>query len=225
MRGGMVVVSPCSIQGVFLGCEFGVAALYVWAVGLLAAGQSSTMTGTYAGQYAMEGFLNLRWKQWQRLLVTRSIAILPTLLVTFFEGIENLTEMNDLLNVLMSVQLPFAVIPLLTFTNSKPIMGMFANSIPSKVISMVISLMVIGVNFFFVAIFFKARLVNHLVAHISVAIIFTLYVSFIFYLAYFAIRRDPHCRRHNMEVEILYQSGCDNPALNDEDILSLPQRA
>ncbi|VDD80136.1 unnamed protein product [Mesocestoides corti] len=182
MRGGMVVVSPCSIQGVFLGCEFGVAALYVWAVGLLAAGQSSTMTGTYAGQYAMEGFLNLRWKQWQRLLVTRSIAILPTLLVTFFEGIENLTEMNDLLNVLMSVQLPFAVIPLLTFTNSKPIMGMFANSIPSKVISMVISLMVIGVNFFFVAIFFKARLVNHLVAHISVAIIFTLYVSFIFYL-------------------------------------------
>uniref|UniRef100_A0A5K3EL99 Natural resistance-associated macrophage protein 1 n=1 Tax=Mesocestoides corti TaxID=53468 RepID=A0A5K3EL99_MESCO len=213
------------VGGVFLGCEFGVAALYVWAVGLLAAGQSSTMTGTYAGQYAMEGFLNLRWKQWQRLLVTRSIAILPTLLVTFFEGIENLTEMNDLLNVLMSVQLPFAVIPLLTFTNSKPIMGMFANSIPSKVISMVISLMVIGVNFFFVAIFFKARLVNHLVAHISVAIIFTLYVSFIFYLAYFAIRRDPHCRRHNMEVEILYQSGCDNPALNDEDILSLPQRA
>ncbi len=73
-------------QGVFLGCEFGVAALYVWAVGLLAAGQSSTMTGTYAGQYALEGFLNLRWKQWQRLLVTRSIAILPTLIVTFFEG-------------------------------------------------------------------------------------------------------------------------------------------
>ena len=55
--------------GIFLGCSFGVAAMYIWAVGILAAGQSSTMTGTYSGQFAMEGFLNLRWKRWQRVLV------------------------------------------------------------------------------------------------------------------------------------------------------------
>ncbi|VDL55582.1 unnamed protein product [Hymenolepis diminuta] len=170
------------VGGVFLGCEFGILALYVWAVGLLAAGQSSTMTGTYAGQYAMEGFLNLKWKQWQRLLITRSIAILPTLIVTFLEGIENLTDMNDLLNVLMSVQLPFAVIPLLTFTNSRAIMGPFVNSIPSKVLSTAISLLVVAVNFFFVVMFVRSRLMKHPAAYIVVGILFCLYLSFIAYL-------------------------------------------
>ncbi|KAL5110881.1 Protein Malvolio [Taenia crassiceps] len=237
------------LGGVFLGCEFGIAALYVWAVGLLAAGQSSTMTGTYAGQYAMEGFLNLRWKQWQRLLVTRSIAILPTLLVTFFEGIENLTEMNDLLNVLMSVQLPFAVIPLLTFTNSRVIMGPFVNSLPSKVISTLISLVVIAVNFFFVVIFFKARLTNHLAAYIGVGAIFALYLAFIAYLAFFAVQQDVNCQRNKficqrktaieeipmetyapvtagdkisvdeLENEIFVRSGGGNQAAGDDDIL------
>ncbi|VDP98500.1 unnamed protein product [Trichobilharzia regenti] len=87
------------------------------------------MTGTYSGQFAMEGFLNLKWKRWQRVLLTRSIAILPTILTTVFKGIGDLTDMNDLLNVLMSVQLPFAVIPLLTFTSSKAVMEEFSNSV------------------------------------------------------------------------------------------------
>ena len=52
--------------GIFLGCTFGIACTYIWAVGILASGQSSTMTGTYSGQFAMEGFLNLKWKRWQR---------------------------------------------------------------------------------------------------------------------------------------------------------------
>jgi NRAMP (natural resistance-associated macrophage protein)-like metal ion transporter len=52
--------------GVFLGCTFGIACTYIWAIGILASGQSSTMTGTYSGQFAMEGFLNLKWKRWQR---------------------------------------------------------------------------------------------------------------------------------------------------------------
>ncbi len=55
--------------GLFLGCTFGAAAMYIWAVGILAAGQSSTMTGTYAGQFAMEGFLNLQWARWKRVLL------------------------------------------------------------------------------------------------------------------------------------------------------------
>ncbi|KAL5966374.1 Protein Malvolio [Taenia solium] len=241
------------LGGVFLGCEFGIAALYVWAVGLLAAGQSSTMTGTYAGQYAMEGFLNLRWKQWQRLLVTRSIAILPTLLVTFFEGIENLTEMNDLLNVLMSVQLPFAVIPLLTFTNSRAIMGPFVNSLPSKVVSTLISLVVIAVNFFFVVIFFKARLTSHPAAYVGVGATFTLYLAFIAYLAIFAVRQDVNCqcnkficqKKHaveevpmeaytsataddknpvdELENELFVRSDGRSPAAGDDDILQAPQ--
>lgn len=59
--------------GLFLGCAFGTGALYVWALGIFAAGQSSTMTGTYSGQFVMEGFLNLQWARWKRVLFTRMI--------------------------------------------------------------------------------------------------------------------------------------------------------
>ncbi|XP_042682946.1 natural resistance-associated macrophage protein 1 [Centrocercus urophasianus] len=89
--------------GVILGCYFGAAALYIWAVGILAAGQSSTMTGTYAGQFVMEGFLQMRWSRFTRVLFTRSLAILPTLFVAAFRDISQLTGMNDLLNVLQSI--------------------------------------------------------------------------------------------------------------------------
>ncbi|XP_073939469.1 natural resistance-associated macrophage protein 2 isoform X6 [Castor canadensis] len=90
--------------GVVLGCYFGPAALYIWAVGILAAGQSSTMTGTYSGQFVMEGFLNLKWSRFARVILTRSIAIIPTLLVAIFQDVEHLTGMNDFLNVLQSLQ-------------------------------------------------------------------------------------------------------------------------
>lgn len=113
--------------GIFLGCTFGAAALYIWGVGILAAGQSSTMTGTYAGQFAMEGFLNLRWARWKRILFTRTVAIIPTFLTAFFSTIDDLTKLNDLLNAIMSLQLPFAVIPTIAFTSNKKIMGEFAN--------------------------------------------------------------------------------------------------
>ncbi|KAB1279092.1 Natural resistance-associated macrophage protein 1 [Camelus dromedarius] len=89
--------------GVILGCLFGPAALYIWAVGLLAAGQSSTMTGTYAGQFVMEGFLKLRWSRFARVLLTRSCAILPTVLVAIFRDVRDLSGLNDLLNVLQSL--------------------------------------------------------------------------------------------------------------------------
>ena len=113
--------------GVFLGCQFGFAAMIIWAVGLMAAGQSSTMTGTYAGQFAMEGFLNLQWPRWRRVLLTRSIAILPTFALAFYTNIEELTGMNDILNVLMSLQLPFAALPTIAFTSNVWIMGEFKN--------------------------------------------------------------------------------------------------
>ncbi|BHF65180.1 hypothetical protein SprV_0200818900 [Sparganum proliferum] len=187
--------------GIFLGCEFGIVALFIWAIGLLAAGQSSTMTGTYAGQYTMEGFLNLHWKQWQRQLLTRSIAVLPTLFVTAYQGIENLTEMNDLLNVLMSVQLPFAIIPLLTFTGSKKIMGSFMSSVPSKIISSTISMAVIGVNMFFVGAFIKARVPPHWAAYVGVAVLVIAYLSFIAYLAWVAVWKTEHCRSRRTRIQ------------------------
>ncbi len=136
--------------GIFLGCVFGLPAMYIWSVGILAAGQSSTMTGTYAGQFAMEGFLNLKWKRWQRVLLTRTVAVLPTFFVAFYEKIDDLTGMNDLLNCLMSLQLPFALIPTIAFTSNPAIMGEFANGLASKIFSLALSALVIFVNIYFV---------------------------------------------------------------------------
>lgn len=172
--------------GVFLGCQYGPAAMYIWAVGILAAGQSSTMTGTYAGQFAMEGFLNLKWKRWQRVLLTRSIAILPTVLIAAFEGIEDLTGMNDFLNVLMSLQLPFALIPILTFTSSEAVMGEFTNGLPMKIGTCVLSVIVISINIFFVADYI-GNAPNNWAVYMGISVAILLYMVFIVYLVWFLL--------------------------------------
>ncbi|KAH9292956.1 hypothetical protein KI387_023700, partial [Taxus chinensis] len=101
--------------------------LYIWGIGLLAAGQSSTITGTYAGQFIMAGFLNLRIKKWLRALITRSFAIVPTVIVALvFDTSEGkLDELNEWLNVLQSLQIPFALIPLLCLVSKEHVMGTF----------------------------------------------------------------------------------------------------
>ncbi|RZS24372.1 hypothetical protein BHM03_00057434 [Ensete ventricosum] len=101
--------------------------LYIWGIGLLAAGQSSTITGTYAGQFIMGGFLNLRLKKWSRSLITRSFAIVPTIVVSlFFDTYDSaLDTLNQWLNVLQSVQIPFVLIPLLTLVSKEQVMGVF----------------------------------------------------------------------------------------------------
>lgn len=101
--------------------------LYVWGIGLLAAGQSSTITGTYAGQFIMGGFLNLRLKKWLRALITRSCAIVPTMIIAiiFNTSEASLDVLNEWLNVLQSIQIPFALIPLLTLVSKEELMGVF----------------------------------------------------------------------------------------------------
>ncbi|CAD6991757.1 unnamed protein product [Ceratitis capitata] len=136
--------------GLFLGCTFGAMAMYIWGVGILAAGQSSTMTGTYAGQFSMEGFLNLQWPRWRRVLFTRLIAIIPTFCLAFFTRMEDLTHLNDILNAVMSLQLPFAAIPTIAFTSCVAIMGEFVNGVTNKVISILLTIVVITVNIYFV---------------------------------------------------------------------------
>ncbi|XP_052096090.1 natural resistance-associated macrophage protein 2-like isoform X1 [Mytilus californianus] len=185
--------------GVFLGCQFGIAAMYIWAVGILAAGQSSTMTGTYTGQFVMEGFLNLKWKRWQRVLLTRTIAIAPTIFISIYEGIEQLSGMNDLLNVLMSLQLPFALIPILAFTSSTDIMGDFKNGIVMKIISGVLAAVVIGINMYFVAVYIQ-QLPNHWAIYLGVAVLIFFYFAFVLYLVW-------HCLV-TMEIEIFSRIPC-----------------
>ena len=137
------------MAGIYLGCTFGIVCLYIWGIGVLASGQAATITGTYSGQFLMEGFLDLQLSKWQRLLLSRTVAIGPTIIVALFKGIDNLTYLNDILNVWMSIQLPFAAIPLLYFTNYSPKMGQYQNSTPSKFITSLIVVMSLSVNLVF----------------------------------------------------------------------------
>src|SRR5882724_341854 len=108
-----------------LGASF---ASTLFACALLASGQNSTLTGTLAGQIVMEGFLNLRLKPWLRRLITRVLAILPAVFVIGIYGEGKVTSLLILSQVVLSFQLPFAVIPLVQFTSDRRRMGAFANS-------------------------------------------------------------------------------------------------
>ncbi len=99
----------------------------LFAVALLASGQNSTLTGTLAGQIVMEGFLNLKLKPWVRRLVTRSIAIIPALIVAILYGEQGSSKLLIFSQVVLSLQLSFAVVPLVQFTSDQLKMGRFVN--------------------------------------------------------------------------------------------------
>jgi len=100
----------------------------VFALALLASGQNSTLTGTLAGQIVMEGFLNIRLRPWLRRLVTRSLAIIPAVIVTAVSGEAGTAKLLVLSQVILSMQLSFAVFPLVMFTSDKQKMGEFVNA-------------------------------------------------------------------------------------------------
>src|SRR5712671_270000 len=118
----------------------------VFACALLASGQNSTLTGTLAGQIVMEGFLNIRLKPWLRRLITRGLAIIPAALVIGFAGENKVTSLLILSQVILSFQLPFAVIPLITFTNSRARMGEFANSRLTTVVAWIVAAAILFFN-------------------------------------------------------------------------------
>ena len=119
-----------------------------FAVALLASGQNSTLTGTLAGQIVMEGFLNIRLKPWLRRLITRLIAVIPALIVTIIYGEQGTTDLLVLSQVILSMQLSFAVVPLVMFTNDKAKMGEFANKPFLKVCIWIISFVIIILNLY-----------------------------------------------------------------------------
>ncbi|XP_077129315.1 natural resistance-associated macrophage protein 1 [Ranitomeya variabilis] len=178
--------------GIILGCFFGPAALYIWAVGILAAGQSSTMTGTYAGQFVMEGFLNLKWSRFYRVLFTRSCAIIPTIFVALFQDISYLSKMNDLLNVLQSILLPFALLPILTFTSMRPLMHDFTNGIVSKVIAILLTALIIVINLYFVVVYIPS--VYYTALYVLTGFILFFYGVFTLYLLWTC------CLAHGAEI-------------------------
>jgi manganese transport protein len=118
----------------------------LFAVALLASGQNSTVTTTLAGQVVMEGFLRLRLPGWLRRGVTRLLAIVPTVVVAAWYGESGTAKLLVLSQVILSIQLPFAVVPLVRFTSDKGKMGVFAISARLEGIAWVVAALIIGLN-------------------------------------------------------------------------------
>ncbi|XP_077231262.1 metal transporter Nramp7.2-like isoform X3 [Tasmannia lanceolata] len=123
----------------------------VYAISLLASGQSSTVTGTYAGQYIMQGFLDVKMEPWLRNLLTRSIAITPSLVAAIIGGSSGASRLIIIASMILSFALPFALIPLLKFTSSKNKMGHQKNSLPVTLISWALGFCFIGNNLYFLS--------------------------------------------------------------------------
>ena len=118
----------------------------IFGVALLASGQNSTLTATMAGQIVMEGFLQMRLKPWMRRLVTRLVAIVPALLTIVFFGEGSTTKLLILSQVILSLQLSFAVIPLILFTSDRRLMGEFVNPRWMKILAWSIATVIVGLN-------------------------------------------------------------------------------
>jgi manganese transport protein len=137
-----------------LGNVWGPLASYLFAVALLASGQSSTLTGTLAGQVVMEGFVHLRVRPWVRRLITRLLAILPAMAVVLLtaragDGKSTDRDLLELLvfsQVILSFQLPFAIVPLVQFTGDRSRMGSFANGPTLKTLSWACAAIVLALN-------------------------------------------------------------------------------
>ena len=126
-----------------LGSKF---APILFAIALIAAGQSSTLTGTLSGQIVMEGYLNLRIQPWLRRLITRLIAIIPTLITILIFGEDATGQLLILSQVILSLQLGFAVIPLIHLTSDKKMMGEFVNKTGLKICAWIVASIIVSLN-------------------------------------------------------------------------------
>jgi manganese transport protein len=117
-----------------------------FALALICAGQSSTITGTLAGQITMEGFLHFRMRPWLRRLITRSLAIIPAVAVILINGESGTFKLLILSQVVLSLQLPFAVIPLVRFTSSRLKMQRFASPIWLAIVAWVVAGFIVALN-------------------------------------------------------------------------------
>jgi manganese transport protein len=118
----------------------------LFAIALLASGQNSSITGTLAGQVVMEGFIHLRLSPWLRRLITRSLAIIPTILVVALMGEEGTEKLLILSQVILSFQLSFAVVPLVMFTGDRKKMGEFVNGRSLQALAWVTAVLIAGLN-------------------------------------------------------------------------------
>ncbi|CAA3023509.1 metal transporter Nramp5-like [Olea europaea subsp. europaea] len=166
----------------------------VYAIALLASGQSSTITGTYAGQYIMQGFLDMKMKTWIRNFMTRCIAITPSLIVSIIGGSSGAGRLIIIASMILSFELPFALIPLLKFSSSSTKMGPHKNSIYIVVFSWILGLGIMGINIYYLSTAFVDWLIhNNLpkVGNVFIGIIvFPLMAVYILSVIYLMFRKD-----------------------------------
>jgi manganese transport protein len=122
------------------------AASTLFAVALLASGQNSTITGTLAGQIVMEGFLRIRLAPWLRRLITRGLAIIPAVIAAGLYGESGTAQLLIASQVVLSMQLPFAIVPLIAFTSDKVKMGELVSPKWLKVLAWIIAAVIIVLN-------------------------------------------------------------------------------
>ncbi|XP_061360354.1 metal transporter Nramp1-like isoform X2 [Gastrolobium bilobum] len=171
----------------------------LFGIALLASGQSSTITGTYAGQYVMQGFLHLRLKPWIRNLLTRCFAIVPSLTVALIGGSSGAGKLIIIASMILSFELPFALVPLLKFTSSKTKMGTHVNSIMISAVTWIIGFLLMAINIYYLLdSFVNLLLHSHLkfVAKVFLGIIgfsgVAVYLAGIVYLVFRKNRKATH---------------------------------
>ncbi|KAL3513680.1 hypothetical protein ACH5RR_026397 [Cinchona calisaya] len=166
----------------------------IYAIALLASGQSSSITGTYAGQFIMQGFLDLKMKKWTRNVMTRCIAITPSLVVSIIGGSSGAGRLIIIASMILSFELPFALIPLLKFSSSTTKMGPHKNSICIIVISWILGLGIIGINIYYLSTDFFGWLIHKnlgKVGKIFIGIlVFPLMAVYILAVIYLMFRKD-----------------------------------
>ncbi|CAD6226116.1 unnamed protein product [Miscanthus lutarioriparius] len=166
----------------------------VYGVALLACGISSSITGTYAGQYIMQGFLDIKMKQWLRNLMTRSIAIVPSLIVAIIGGSSGAGRLIIIASMILSFELPFALIPLLKFSSSSNTMGQHKNSIYIIGFSWMLGSVIIGINIYFLCSKFVGWILHNslpIYANILIGIIvFPLMLLYICAVIYLTLRKE-----------------------------------
>ncbi|KAL3513678.1 hypothetical protein ACH5RR_026395 [Cinchona calisaya] len=208
----------------------------IYGIALLASGQGSSITGTYAGQFIMQGFLDLKMKKWTTNIMTRSIAIAPSLIVSIIGGSAGAGQLIIIASIILSFELPFALIPLLKFSSSTPKMGPHKNSIYIIVISWILGLLIIGINIYFLITSFVGWLIHNKLVKVGKVfigiLVFPLMAVYILAVIYLMFRKDTvetfkEVANFDPNAEIRLEDGNPNQGHGDhvpyrEDLADIP---
>uniref|UniRef100_A0A7S3G336 Natural resistance-associated macrophage protein n=1 Tax=Palpitomonas bilix TaxID=652834 RepID=A0A7S3G336_9EUKA len=183
-EGTSFVCAPISLEtaGDALVPTLGRTGLIIWAVGLLASGQASTVSGTMVGQFIVEGFLKMKLSSWMRVLIVRIITIALCLALAFAYSVPGVSidVVDEWLNVLQSLMLPFAVTPLVIFTSRRELMGRFKNHIVVTVLAWMLNAILLAMNLYLVITSFSYSSWTSCLAFTVGAAIYTLLVLLLF---------------------------------------------